>query len=102
MYSADNGHVIVVVDAAIAAMVAEKIGEVLDQLRGSNELASDTKRELTGDLKAGIEVIRSERANRSYVELLLLRPLQWIAEKFSGAAMALPRTRLSKLSRRPC
>lgn len=89
IYAGNNANIVIEVNAGSAefASAMEKLEAVLDLLRGSNEIAPETKQVLEGDVRAGVAVAKSGRANRTYLDLLLFRPLHWIAEKFASSAI---------------
>jgi hypothetical protein len=98
IYAGDNANIEINVNTGTAEFAAamEKIYELLDLLGGSNQIAQETKRELTGEVAAGVTLVQSGRANRTYLDLLLFRPLRWMAEKFGGSAIGIAATEAMK------
>jgi hypothetical protein len=59
---------------------------LIRELRYSNEISGELRDQLLSELKAGREIITGPKPQRALVDLLLLRPLKWLAEK-SGSAV---------------
>ena len=63
---------------------------LIEKIRGSNALPSDTKDQLLGELRAGLEVLKTPRPDRSLVERLVHKPARFMArhaaEALIGAA----------------
>ena len=58
---------------------------LIRELRYSNEISGEVRDQLLSELKAGREIITGPKPQRDLVDLLLVRPLKWLAEK-SGSA----------------
>ena len=43
---------------------------------------------LVAEMKAGMAIVKSPKPDRGMIDLLLIRPLKWIAEKAAGATIA--------------
>jgi hypothetical protein len=76
----------------------DQVAALIEELRGSNELDADAKGQLTGELRAGLEIVKTPKPERNVVQAFLVRPLQWIAKEFvSGSIRALAATALATL-----
>jgi hypothetical protein len=64
------------------------IAAVIEAVRGSNELPAEVRNQLTSEMKAGVEVLSAPKADRNLVDLLLVRPLRYVAEKCASVAVA--------------
>jgi hypothetical protein len=58
-----------------------KIDELLDHLKGSNEMAPDVRAKTSGEITAGATILASPKPDPNYIDLLLIRPLKWLAGK---------------------
>ena len=65
-------------DKAMKALIGE--------LRQSNEISGEVRDQLLSELRAGSEIITGPKPQRGLIDLLLVRPLKWLAEK-SGSAI---------------
>jgi hypothetical protein len=78
----------------------EDISELLEQLRGSNEASPEVRRQLTGELKAGSEILNTPKPDRGALKAYLVRPLQFIAKEFaSGTIRALAKAALAVVAK---
>jgi hypothetical protein len=59
---------------------------LIRELRYSNEISGEVRDHLLSELKAGKEIITGPKPQRDLVDLFLVRPLKWLAEK-SGSAV---------------
>jgi len=64
------------------------IDELLLLMRESNTIAGETRDQLVAELKAGFEILRAPKANPKLIELLLVGPLKYLADKAAGPAIA--------------
>jgi hypothetical protein len=60
---------------------------LLSSLKNSNEIAGEVRSQLDREIRAGLEIAQSPKPSRAMLEFLLLRPLRYIAEKATGAAI---------------
>jgi hypothetical protein len=63
-----------------------RLEAVFDALRGNNDLSPEVKGQLLAELKAGRQILEAPKPERNLVDLLLVRPLQWAAEKAGSVA----------------
>jgi hypothetical protein len=59
---------------------------LIRELRYSNEISGEVRDQVLSELKAGREIITGSKPQRDLVDLLLVKPLKWLAEK-SGSAI---------------
>jgi hypothetical protein len=60
----------------------------IDELRKSNEIWGELRDKLLSELRAGEEIITGPKPQRDLIELLLVKPLKWLAEKSGSAVIA--------------
>lgn len=68
------------------AALNDKLDALVFELRKSNEINGEIRDKLRSDLGGGKEIIAGPKPQRGLVDLLLLGPLKWLAEK-SGSAV---------------
>ena len=54
---------------------------------GSNEISGDVRDKLVSEMTAGRELLEGPKPSRDLIDLLLVRPLKWLADKAGGAAI---------------
>ena len=54
---------------------------------GSNEISDDVRAKLLSEMTAGRELLEGPKPSRDLIDLLLVRPLRWLADKAGGAAI---------------
>ena len=64
------------------------LDDLLDHLRGSNQISIEARRQAIAEISAGEEILTAEKPDRGLVELLLIRPLKWIVEKGAGTIIS--------------
>jgi hypothetical protein len=57
------------------------------QTGGSNEISGDVCAQLLSEMMAGRDLLKGPQPSRDLIDLLLVRPLKWLAEKAAGAAI---------------
>jgi hypothetical protein len=65
----------------------KQMSEVLEQIRRSNEIGPEQKQQLSSELKAGVELMKSSAAERPWIDRFVTTPLKYLAEKFSASAV---------------
>jgi hypothetical protein len=55
------------------------VNGLLEALRGSNAISREVGDQLISEMKAGMELLRSPKPNRNLIDVLLARPLLYIA-----------------------
>ena len=63
------------------------IADVIDAIRGSNEIPPEVRGQLTSEMKAGTEILSAPKVDRTLVDLLLIRPLKYVAEKCASVTV---------------
>jgi hypothetical protein len=63
------------------------IGQLLEEMRRSNAIAGEARDQLITEITAGTTLITAPKADRNWIDLLLVRPLRYIAEKAGGAVI---------------
>jgi hypothetical protein len=67
----------------------QKMAQLLGALRDTNDLSPEAKDQVAGELRAGMELIKTPKPDKSALQTYLLRPLQWLTkEYFSGTVRA--------------
>jgi hypothetical protein len=80
--------VIINVDTADFRRLTEVIiPDLIEKLRGSNEPSPEVRKQLTGELRAGVEIISTPKPSRGAIEAYLLRPLQFISKEFTSGVI---------------
>jgi hypothetical protein len=59
----------------------------ITELRKSNEMAGEVRDQLIAELTAGRALISAPKSARKLIDLLLIGPLQYIADKAGSAAI---------------
>lgn len=70
--------------------IQKSLADVVDTINTSNEVSAalgDDKDRITSELKAGQELVRADKVRVSALLYVLIKPLKYIADKFSGAAL---------------
>jgi hypothetical protein len=62
------------------------IEALIAELSQSNEISGEVRDQLLSELRAGREIITAPKPQRDLIDLLLLKPLKWLADK-SGSAI---------------
>jgi hypothetical protein len=64
-----------------------KVDEVLGELRRRNEIDSEVRDKLVGEITAGMAILRAPKPDPKMVDVLLIRPLKYLADKAAGPVM---------------
>lgn len=62
--------------------------ELLPLLKGSNVIAGETKDQLIAEIAAGQQILPAPKVDPNYVDMLLVRPLKFIAEKVASETIS--------------
>jgi hypothetical protein len=91
IYPADPGGSITVqnyiainVRSADFRKLDDTMGQLLAELRKSNEIAGEVRDKLVAEMQAGMTTIKSPKPDRRAIEIWLLRPLKYIFDKRQG------------------
>jgi hypothetical protein len=60
---------------------------LMNQLQGSNDMPAEAKEQLTGELRAGMEIIKTPKPNRGALQSFLVQPLIWMAKEFTSGTI---------------
>jgi hypothetical protein len=63
------------------------MGQLLAEMRKSNAIAGEVRDKLIAEINAGMTILKSPKPTRGLIDLLLVRPLKYIAEKAAGATI---------------
>jgi len=64
----------------------EKFDQLLQEMRRSNEIAGETREQLVSEMRAGRTLLEAPKLDPKLIDVLLVRPLKWLAER-AGAAI---------------
>jgi hypothetical protein len=62
--------------------------ELLGELRQSNMIAGEVREQLAGEMEAGTKILTAPKADPKMIDILLVRPLKYIAEKAAGSIIS--------------
>jgi hypothetical protein len=79
-----ENHITINIHSADFRELNANITELLAELRRSNTMAGETGAKLMGEIEAGMAILRAPKPDPKMVELLLARPLKYIADKAAG------------------
>jgi hypothetical protein len=65
----------------------QKMRMLLSELRSANDLPPEVKDQVAGELRAGMELIKTPRPDESALQTYLLRPLLWLTREFINGAV---------------
>jgi hypothetical protein len=60
---------------------------LLQEIRRSNEIAGEVRDQLTAEITAGTTLLKAPKTDRTWIDLLLVRPLKYLAEKVGSAVI---------------
>jgi hypothetical protein len=63
------------------------MGQLLAEMPKSNAIAGEVRDKLIAEINAGMTILKSPKPTRGLIDLLLVRPLKYIAEKAAGATI---------------
>ncbi len=66
----------------------EKVIELVDQLQRSNEISGEVREKLLAEMAAGMAILRSPKPDPKLIDLLLRRPLAYVADKAVGTVVS--------------
>jgi hypothetical protein len=56
-------------------------------MRRSNEISGEVREHLAAEMTAGRTLLKAPKADRTWIDLLLVKPLKYIAEKGGSAVI---------------
>ncbi len=81
-----QNHVTINIQTDEFSRFNKNIEALIGELRQSNYISGEVRDQLLSELKAGRELINGPKPQRDLIDLLLVKPLKWLAEK-SGSAI---------------
>jgi len=82
-----HNHITINIDGTEFREFNKKLDQLLQEMRHSNESAGEAQDQLIAEITAGRTLIRAPKVNRNWIDLLLISPLKYIAEKGGSAAI---------------
>jgi hypothetical protein len=82
-----ENHITINFDSPEFRHFSATMTELLAEVRQSNVIAGEVRDQLIAELKASRTILESPKPSRSLLQLLLVRPLRYIAEKGAGAVI---------------
>jgi hypothetical protein len=79
-----QNHITINVNSAEFREFNAKMNELLVELRRSNAIAGEVGAKLAGEIEAGMAILRAPKPDPKMVDVLLVRPLRYIADKAAG------------------
>jgi hypothetical protein len=80
-----HGALVIDVRSAEFREFSAKLDDLVREMRHSNEIAGETRDQLIAELQAGRDLLIAPKADRKWVDALLVHPLKWLAEKAGSA-----------------
>ena len=81
-----QNHVTINIQSAEFNRFNKNLESLIGELHRSNEISGEVRDQLVSELLAGREIIGAPKPQRDLIDLLLVKPLKWLAEK-SGSAI---------------
>ena len=95
LYPAEPGGTVIVqnsitinINGVEAQQLFSKLDALFGELDKSNRITGELRDQLKNEIAAGRSVLSAPKANRNLVDLLLVRPLRWLAEKAGSAIIS--------------
>jgi hypothetical protein len=82
-----ENHITINVQSADLRELNAKLDELLSHLRRSNEISGDVRDQLIAEIRAGKALLTAPKPNATLIELLLKRPLTFIAKQVAGTVI---------------
>ena len=81
-----NQHITINIQSAEFSRFDKNLEALIGELHRSNEISGEVRDQLVSELWAGRKIIAAPKPQRGLIDLLLVTPLKWLAEK-SGSAI---------------
>ena len=65
----------------------DTMGQLLAEMRKSNEIAGEVRDKLVAEIKAGMTILNSPKPDRRVIDVWLIRPLKYILDKAAGTVI---------------
>jgi hypothetical protein len=82
-----QNHITIDINSAEFRDFNSKLDDVIGLLRRSNEISGEARDQFIAEIKAGRALLEAPKVNPKLIELLLKRPLTYLADKATGALM---------------
>jgi hypothetical protein len=66
----------------------DTLRQLLTAIEGSNEASAEVRRQLSAEMTAGTALLQAPKVEPNAIQLYLINPLKWIAEKFAAVVVA--------------
>jgi hypothetical protein len=80
-----ENYIAINLDGIAAREFFGRLDELLSEISRSNQISGELRDQLKHEIAAGKSVMSAPKANRKLIDLLLVRPLTWLAEKTGSA-----------------
>jgi hypothetical protein len=80
-----ENHITININGAEFREFNASMKELLGELRHSNTIAGEVREKLAGEMEAGTTILATPKADPKIIDILLVRPLKYIAEKSAGS-----------------
>jgi hypothetical protein len=77
-------HITINIYSAEFREFTTKVDDLLGELRRSNEINNEVRDKLVGEITAGMAILRAPKPDPKMVDVLLIRPLKYLADKAAG------------------
>jgi hypothetical protein len=82
-----QNHITINVNTTEFRQLNSKLDELIGLLRSSNEISGDTRNQLIAEITAGKILLTAPKSNAALIDLLLKRPLTFIAKQVAGTVI---------------
>jgi hypothetical protein len=82
-----HNHITINIQSVEYQEFSKLIRVLLQDVRRSNEIAGEVRDQLKAEITAGSTLLTAPKVNRDWIDLLLIKPLKYIAEKGGSAAI---------------
>jgi hypothetical protein len=65
-----------------------KLDQLLEAIRRSNEISGEVREQLRAEITAGRTLLTAPKTDRTWIDLLLVRPLKYLSEKVGSAVIS--------------
>jgi hypothetical protein len=66
----------------------KKLDALLEAIRRSNEISGEVREQLKAEITAGRTLLTAPKTDRTWIDLLLVRPLKYLSEKVGSAVIS--------------
>jgi hypothetical protein len=83
-----HNHIVINIQTANFKQFTTQLDELIAELHRSNEFSVEVREKLLAEIKAGKEIISAPKPDKNYIELLLTKPLKYLADKAGSAIIS--------------